>query len=200
MWLCIINPKVKCLETHQDGVALQILKHLLRPLFLPNLHVFWKEKSPPNSICHLSSPNLFAFEDQIFFVYRPALNVELTLPRLFRVVSVLMFMRHMTCGLLKSSTIFVFSLFGWGFSFGRFGEGQSLLTPGFSNFFFSPLPLPHYELPLREPRRRREGKSLRRFRDECPQYGSYVDGQFLDKHGFVWIWSGVKQRGESNDW
>jgi hypothetical protein len=134
---------------------------MLGPLLLPDFHVFWKKKSPSNCISHLSSLDLFAFKDQVIFVYMSALNIELATPQLFRVVSVLVLVRNMTCGLLKSSAVFAFSLL-WGLSFGRFRWGQCLLILGFTSLFFFPLSFLHNILPLREPRRRGKGRSLRR--------------------------------------
>jgi hypothetical protein len=107
-----MNAQVESLKTHQDGVTLQILKHMLGPFLLPDFHVFWKKKSPSNRIGHLPSQDIFALKDRIILIYRSALNKELTTPWLFQVVSVLVLVRNMTCGLLKSLAFLLFPFFG----------------------------------------------------------------------------------------
>ncbi len=154
------------------------------PLLLPDFHVFWKKKSPSNYIGHLPSPDIFAVQDRIIFIYRSTLDKESTTPRLFLVFSVLMFVRNMTCGLLKSSAVFAFSLL-WSLSFGSLRWGQCLLIPGFTSLFFPPFPFLHNILPLREPQRRGKRRSLRWLLGKRPKHGSYVDGPSLNRHFFT---------------
>ena len=150
-----MNSQVESLKTHQDGVTLQILKHMFGPLLLPDFHIFWRKKSPL-----LPSPDIFALQDRIIFIYSSAINKESTTPWLFRVISVLVLVRNITCGLLKSSAVFAL-FFLWGLSFGSFRWGQCLLIPDFTSLFFSPFPFSHNILPLRKPRRRGKRRSLR---------------------------------------
>ena len=193
-----MNAQVESVKTHQDGVSLLILEHMFGPLLLPDFHVFWKKKSPSNRIGHLPSPDIFALQERIIFIYKSVINKESTTPRLFQVVLVLVLVRNMTRGLLKSSVVFAVS-FLWGLSFGSLEWGQWLLIYGFTSLFFSPFPFPHNILPLREPRRRGKMRSFRWLWGKRPEHRSYVDGLSLNRYFFSQTRIGIEKRGEPNN-